>query len=180
MPKNTYNRIRTISGFDGSGRGDCLAEGTRIRMADTSLKPIEKIIPGDLVLSMEGRPQKVISVFERRYTGNIYEIHTKDGFNPIRMTADHKMAVHANAYEYSWKQPYEMNELDYLICERENRTFPNSDVLVKLNKCRTGFLTKIELIKSEWVEDLAVYDLQVEEDRSFFAENLGSSNCSVR
>lgn len=43
----------------------CVEVGTRIRMADGSLWPIEKVRPGDMVLTLEG-PRAVVSLSDRR------------------------------------------------------------------------------------------------------------------
>ncbi len=61
----------------------CLIAGTRIRMADGSDRPIEKIKPGDEVWSCFGtgdfRPAQVVRVAKRSRTGRGVEIKTGSG-----------------------------------------------------------------------------------------------------
>jgi len=174
-----FDEVLTASGLKRKAKGSCLSAESRVRMSDGKLKLISQVKVGEDVITLEGRPRCVKAAFKRYYTGNLYTIQTEDSYAPLSITADHKMAVHANSFEYSWKQPYEMNIEDLLICQKEFRTFPSSDSIIKLARCRVGYLTKIISITSKWVEDYPVYDLEVEEDHSFFAENLGSSNCSL-
>jgi DNA helicase-2/ATP-dependent DNA helicase PcrA len=61
----------------------CLAEGSRVTMADGSLRPIEGLRPGDRVLSSHGsgdfRPAEVTDVFRRRRSGETVALTTRSG-----------------------------------------------------------------------------------------------------
>lgn len=58
----------------------CLVAGTKITMADGSEKPIERIKPGDMVLSNYGsgdhRPARVTKVFSKNFSGDAIKITT--------------------------------------------------------------------------------------------------------
>lgn len=84
-----YTRLRS---YNQGSIGSCQPAGTPILMNDGSEKPIEEIKKGDIVISHTGAKRKVINTFTRKYTGDIYTIHTKGNIYPISMTADHKMA----------------------------------------------------------------------------------------
>ena len=90
-----YTRLRSYS--QGS-IGSCQPEGTPVLMADGSEKPIEEIKMGDVVISHTGAKRRVVNTFIRKYTGDLYTIHTKGNIYPISMTADHKMAKAINRY----------------------------------------------------------------------------------
>ncbi|HEV8192471.1 MAG TPA: UvrD-helicase domain-containing protein, partial [Ktedonobacterales bacterium] len=61
----------------------CLIEGTPVTMADGSQRPIERVAPGDLVLSAYGsgdfRPARVLKTARRERTGDGVAITTRSG-----------------------------------------------------------------------------------------------------
>jgi DNA helicase-2/ATP-dependent DNA helicase PcrA len=70
----------------------CLAEGTRVTMADGSLRPIEAIRPGDLILSCHGsgdfRPARVADVHRREGKTGLVRLRTASG-RALVGTAEH-------------------------------------------------------------------------------------------
>jgi hypothetical protein len=55
------------------------------------LTEIEKIVPGELVLSRVGKSQKVLETFVREYSGNVYKIESC--IQPIQATEGHEILV---------------------------------------------------------------------------------------
>lgn len=66
----------------------CFTPETLIRTKEGYL-PISTIEIGDEVLSENGKFNKVLRVFEREYSGIIYEIETHSTIEPIRATPEH-------------------------------------------------------------------------------------------
>eukprot|EP01049_Picozoa_sp_SAG25_P019106 SAG25_NODE_5836_length_616_cov_1.025145_1_plen_183_part_01 len=83
-------------------RGGCFAAGTLVTMGDGTLRPIEQVRAGDLVLSLDtasasasARPQRVVAT-RRRRLGNLVRITLRGGSGaapgpaaPIVCTASH-------------------------------------------------------------------------------------------
>lgn len=61
----------------------CLAKGTQVTMGDGSLRPVELVRAGDMVLSNYGsgdfRPARVVRMRTRRFTGELVHITTAEG-----------------------------------------------------------------------------------------------------
>jgi len=70
----------------------CLVSGTKIKMADGKLKPIENIKKGELILSNYGsgdfRPAQITQKKERQFKGELIKIETSDG-KTLTSTSDH-------------------------------------------------------------------------------------------
>lgn len=68
----------------------CFPEGTLVN-TPRGLTEIEKIVPGELVLSRVGKSQKVLETFVREYSGNVYKIESC--IQPIQATEGHEILV---------------------------------------------------------------------------------------
>ena len=88
-----YRNICVVGDSD-----QCLIGGTQIKMADGSLKAIEKINVGDNVLSNYGsgdfRGSKVISKIKKQFSGTLIKIETEKG-NSLTTTPEH---IHFSGY----------------------------------------------------------------------------------
>ncbi len=91
----------------------CLRRGTEIKMADNSIRPIENIKKGDLILSNYGsgdfREARVIKKREILYKGDLIKIKTKNG-NTLVSTPDH---THFAGYRLGATQQLYLNYLMY-------------------------------------------------------------------
>ena len=91
----------------------CLIKGTKIKMADGSLKSIEKIKVGELVLSNYGsgdfRPAEVIKKSLSEFKGDLIRIETKKG-NILTSTPDH---IHFAEYRLGLTPQLYLNYLMY-------------------------------------------------------------------
>mgnify|MGYP005962385459 FL=1 len=159
----------------------CFPAGTLITMADGSQKPIETVAPGECVRTHRGRPRKVVTAMTHRYTGKMYTFtiaatpsipeHT------ITATQEHPILVYL--------------DLDTVI-DRAEASFDWIDAQnIKLGDCviqnpyeessYTAFeCGEVTNIAVEDIADTPVYNLSVEEDESFVAENVAVHNCRVR
>jgi len=80
------NLKKLAESFRDWGR-DCTKSGTPINVAE-GVKPIEEVLPGDLVLTHEGRYRKVTEVLGRDYEGDFVKVKAR-GRRPLTMTAKH-------------------------------------------------------------------------------------------
>lgn len=74
--------------YDQDGQGSCLPAGTRVRMADGSQKPIERVRLLDEVLTAEGNLGAVTKLFVRRDVGSLVRIQLW-GHGHLRATDEH-------------------------------------------------------------------------------------------
>jgi len=65
--------------YGGRGSGKCLAIGTRVIMADGSLRAVEDIKPGDCVMGPDSKPRNVLGV--TRGFDDMYKIHQTSGID---------------------------------------------------------------------------------------------------
>lgn len=83
--------------------GSCFPRATPIRMHDGSEKPIEEIRVGDEVLTHHDRRRRVAAVMTRQYTGEMVTLHVAAYPFPLRMTADHHVAVMPSRCDWRWQ-----------------------------------------------------------------------------
>lgn len=76
------------------GIGDCFIEGTMVTMADGSVKSIEQIREGEYVMSHKGIPRRVLSTFQKQYTGDLVTIKAKGYAFDVTATADHRFVTY--------------------------------------------------------------------------------------
>jgi len=68
----------------------CFGQESLVAMSDGSLKRIQSIEPGDLVLNRYGKPDVVEEVMSREYDGDIVRMRIA-GFEHVRLTPNHKV-----------------------------------------------------------------------------------------
>lgn len=94
----------------------CIAKGSRILMADGSLKNIEDIQIGDYVQSLHDgityKPKKVVDFFDNGEK-LIYELTCKGGFT-LQSTSDHKYLT-----QDGWKELNEITTNDFIITPKK-------------------------------------------------------------
>ena len=77
----------------GRKRGYCLPPGERIFTSD-GIKPIERIVIGDLVLTEKGRFREVTAVSQRNFNGNVIRIKSYGSSFATTTTEDHLFLTH--------------------------------------------------------------------------------------
>lgn len=83
------SRIQTsVPIIDQNGVGACVPPGTRVRMADGSLRPIEGVKLLDEVLTAEGNTGKVLETMARHHKSGLIRLMLW-GHGHLRLTADH-------------------------------------------------------------------------------------------
>lgn len=148
----------------------CLAAGTKILMANGKYKPIEKIIEGDIVFTVNTQTfTRVASVVTSPFSfhsedgnKNMYEINinTVDGVKKIRATNDHPFFT-----QFGWLQAdkLHMNHDEILYFCENIKDFIFCQIIL------------IEKIEAEMVYDFTT----VSENHSFIAEGMVTHNCGL-
>lgn len=98
----------------------CFVPGTRITTKN-SIKNIEDIESGDIVLSHTGAWRKVLYPTKREYVGKIYSIKAEGCYERINCTKDHKFPVVQKAHcgikeQIVWKRAEELSLADRFLC----------------------------------------------------------------
>jgi hypothetical protein len=92
--------------------GGCLTAGHKIKMADGQMKPIENIVLGDSVLTIEGQGD-VIKTFEFN-DREVFEIELENG-KILQATGEHKFLIENNDGELLWKTVNELSDGDDIL-----------------------------------------------------------------
>lgn len=105
--------------------GKCFLEGTEILMSDGSVKEVQNIKSGDLVMGDDGTPRRVTSTVKGE--DDMYQIVQTKGV-AYTVTSDHELVLKASNYEGVW---YDKNRDRYRIRWLQNfaikeKTFPVS------------------------------------------------------
>ena len=79
--KNPYNERQVT--------GDCSPAGTKVTMADGSVKNIEDVQIGDYVLSHKNISRKVTALIQKNYTGKLVTIKAKGFDQTLTSTYNH-------------------------------------------------------------------------------------------
>jgi intein/homing endonuclease len=96
--------FRNVRDKDGFARpygtwNHCFPAGTKVTLADGSLKNIEDVRPGDYVLSHTNTPRRVNYITKRYYTGKLVTIKAKHHPHAIEATANHKFVLYPGLRE---------------------------------------------------------------------------------
>lgn len=86
----------------------CFPGETLVRLADDSYKPIKAIVPGDLVVTHEGRSRKVTSVHKRAWDSSLIEVRPL-GAGKILCTPEHPFLT-----KRGWIQARDLRKDDLL------------------------------------------------------------------
>lgn len=144
------------------GGSPCFAAGTMV-MIDVGFKPIECVSVGDYVYTHKHRYRNVTA---SRCTGTkpIFELKTESG--SVYCTEDHKFYVRPSSYsnmdEPVWMEAHKIKHGDKLV------KVDGETLVIKEER----FLSFTYTGRTE-----SVYDITVEEDHSFVADNYVVHNC---
>ncbi|TRZ83343.1 site-specific DNA-methyltransferase [bacterium] len=143
-------------------------------------KEIRDICVGDSVLTHKRRFKKVTEVFHRKYTGYMYRIKSNlcedvvvTGGHPLLLSPLHrkcgkyhpkKCVTREDNY---WEIPEKISGENYLVCPRYSK--------MKVGSYH-GFY-RIKSVEKEWVNDVDVYNMEVEEDHSYVGK-IAYHNCA--
>lgn len=159
----------------------CFPAGTLITMADGSQKPIETVAPGESVRTHMGRPRKVVTTMTHRYTGKMYTFTIAATPNipehTITATQEHPILVYLDLNTAIDQAEASLDWVDAQNIKLGDRVIQNPYEESSYTVFECGEVTNIAV---EDIADTPVYNLSVEEDESFVAENVAVHNCRVR
>lgn len=159
----------------------CFPAGTLITMADGSQKPIETVAPGECVRTHMGRPRKVVTAMTHRYTGKMYTFTIAATPNipehTITATQEHPILVYLDLNTAIDQAEASLDWVDAQNIKLGDRVIQNPYEESSYTVFECGEVTNIAV---EDIADTPVYNLSVEEDESFVAENVAVHNCRVR
>lgn len=93
----------------------CVGKGTEIRLADGTSKPIETILPGDIVATLDG-PESVVHLFDNGVQ-NTYRVTLENGYT-LEATDGHKVrVVSEDGLSLIWKKVKDLTEKDHVVVE---------------------------------------------------------------
>jgi len=106
--------INYIKNFGGGllsvpcGFGKCLAQGTPVMMYDGSIKTVESIVVGDLLMGDDSTPRKVLSLASG--LEEMFKVYDKDSLNNESYTVNRS---HILSLRYTGSDPLEINGTEY-------------------------------------------------------------------
>jgi len=103
------------------GMGKCLGRGTRVLLLDGTLKNVEDILPGDLLMGDDSTPRKVLSIARGRE--QMYWVRQNKGLD-YRVNESHILALKRSRTEWSYHNGdiLEISVRDWLAQSPEFRT----------------------------------------------------------
>lgn len=110
-----------ISGDAGVGK--CHGKGTKILMYDGSIKNVEDVKVGDLLMGDDSSPRKVLSLGRGKDT--IYEIKSK-GWDRFTVNSEHILVLRNR--KKSSNKPFEISVKDFL---QKSKTFQDQSQLIR-------------------------------------------------
>lgn len=137
----------------GSG---CFLSGTLVQTKE-GLKPIEKVIGGDQVLSPEGKFIEVFAPTTRDYSGKIYKLSCEGMLEPIFATANHEFMKRNSMEGAEWVSAENLNVRDFLqlVVERPSANGPDSEYETFTDQ-RGGKITQ-DMLSSEFLEIIGFF-----------------------
>ncbi len=158
----------------------CWVPGTMVTMADFSEKAIEEILPGDKVLTHEGKPTRVTGRSTRAAGWDGRRIQIMGSHRVLEMTHDHRLfAVKKTDNDNPVIQKLRAEQLevgDYLLIPR---FLGVTDSQQSCRLWKEWFLVPITQIESFWGDTVA-YSLEVEDAvHSYIANGIASKNSLV-
>lgn len=86
--------VRIINIFGNAGSGKCLGKGTKIIMYDGSIKAVEDVVPGDLLMGPDSTPREVLTTC--RGYDDLYLVKQNKGIDYV-VNKDHILALKEDA-----------------------------------------------------------------------------------
>ena len=156
----------------------CIAEGSLITMSDGTLKPIEDVRVGDKVISFDGQvfSGKTVTAAWDNGIKDVVEVTLEDGTS-LRCTPDHRLLT-----QDGWKESSKLSSDDWVYTSNNI----SADIAENLSQyCLSPYTYEVlhgdfvcVPVKSiKKVGKSKVYDLTVEDNHNFIANNIVCHNC---
>lgn len=169
--------------------GSCFTGDILITMGNLSEKKIKDIEIGETVSNKYGQHKKVIRKYERNYTGELYKIKFNGHDSQIVCTEEHPFAIkqfirHWNGLvseKESWviAKDIDLSNQPYITIPKLTRENPSYNIIKgHYKEDKTNFYSKISSIEKTYVENIPVYNLEVEDDHEYIANFSLVHNCT--
>jgi hypothetical protein len=127
---NLYTPYRGLLLYHGLGSGKCHAKGTQIMMSDGSIKLVENIQVGDLLMGDDSKPRKVISLARGR--DKMYDIIPVKG-EKYRVNQEHILCLKASGFPKLCRNNHKANT-NYNVQWIENNQFQTKTFTFNIKK----------------------------------------------
>lgn len=155
-----------LSNF-GTNRGlpiSCLETGTRIHTPG-GYKEIQELVPGDLVLTHLGNWKRVVNVWSRQTTGDLYKLSVSNRWNyELNITGNHPVLTNKG-----WVK---VEDLD-----PETHQIYITPVVDTLEENPEHIVLSDYFRVEKQNRETTVWDIEVEDDHSFVAQGVVVHNC---
>lgn len=142
----------------------CFPVGTLVTMADGSQKAIETVATGEFVRTHTGSIHKVETCMTYPYTGKLYTLKF-DGLNrELTATEEHPILVISESKNFKWVEAKNIRIGMHVVANPI---------------CKEYSVAEVIDVSTLDVKDFSVYNLSVDTDDSFVAENVAVHNCKV-
>ena len=159
----------------------CFVAGTLVKVQGdcNAYKKIEEIKVGDYVLTHTNKYKCVTETYTKEYNDNLLQITLYGNAGKVICTKNHPFYVYRND-EYQWICAYDLKPDDFVanlnVVKRFMPLVINNDL--KEQKIGEHICTKIFEIDEIKNETCIVYNLEVEKDHSYTANNMVVHNCT--
>ena len=145
----------------------CIAEGSLITMSDGTLKPIEDVRVGDRVISFDGKvfSEKTVTAAWDNGIKDVVKVTLEDGIS-LRCTPDHRLLT-----QDGWKESSKLLSDDWVYTSNSI----SADIAENLSQYGDFVCVPVKSVKK--VGKSKVYDLTVEDNHNFIANNIVCHNC---
>ena len=171
--------------IDGLIGGFPCFTGDTLVLTKQGYKQIKDIQVGDEVLTHKKRYKKVLNVFNQGLKDIVHL--TGDGFDTLKVTDNHKFYVRylddsGQLQEPEWLELKHLTTNHYLgfVCDEFEQTYQELPELTGITSITEGGYTWLPFSdRRPIIGQEIVYDIEVEEDHSFTANNVIAHNCQT-
>ena len=157
---------------------NCFVPGTQILMSDGTTKNIEDVEVDDLVITHKGVAKKVLNKFITPHNGNLIELSVRNG-KKILTTENHpfyKLNQKSSIKEFKFVPANELKINDILTSPLKFSKFLNKECI---QDCFYKDYVLCDIADINTIEYSGnVYNIEVEEDNSYVANDIIVHNCN--
>lgn len=167
----------------GVGPGSiCFAAGTRVTLASGATVPIERIEPGERVITHLGRARAVVKVFQRPYRGPMVHLWVEGRHDPLCVTPEHPLWTPAGFVPAGELVPGAvLVAVDTVRGERPAQAVAVGAHMETAGRGPVVSLRSRRLVATRTQEMTGpVYNIEVQDDQSYVADGLAAHNCTTR
>lgn len=155
----------------------CLVGSTQVSMADGSFKNIRDVVEGDYVFSFQKSEERFrtskVTIFFNQGIKQVYRVNLGNGDN-LTCTEDHLILTRCED-SLATTPP-----LKYMSIKDGLKPDMNVCIADALPNCNKTILKQVKVVSIEVLGEEQVYDIEVEGDHNFVANNIIVHNCTAK